>query len=247
MRRRPHEQNLRGSDPTTLEVQVQDLLRKPIAQLAPINMLDLMALSEVEEPPASLQADLEEFRKRVHREVRDIPSGPEWDGFMSELDGIDAKRIPLSFRQVLIAETEREGRDVISLKETLEEWALEEPDAFMVGTVPSPAAEQAEADTRRAAAPKTRKRRKTMPKKIATDSGIDPELVEHVTEIVLDRLGGASERGLAEAVLIAGIRHRAKAEFPKVLPHEIMTVMRELKEAGRVRYSAGRWSKGSGW
>ena len=246
MRRRPHEQNLRGSDPTTLEVQVQDLLRKPIAQLAPINMLDLMALSEVEEPPASLRAELEDFRKRVHREVRDIPNGPEWDHFMKELEEIDAKRIPLSFRQVLIAETEREGRDVVSLKETLEEWALEEPDTFELGNVPTEVAAKAEEETKQASATRTRKRRKVAPK-LSTDTGLDPELVEHVTEIVLERLGGASERGLAETVLLAGIRHRAKARFPRILPHEIMSVMRGLKDSGRVRYSAGRWSRGSSW
>ncbi|MFT4626176.1 MAG: hypothetical protein ACI8PZ_004851 [Myxococcota bacterium] len=210
-------------------------------------MLDLMALSELEEPPASIKADLEDFRRRVHREVRDIPNGPEWTKFMTELEAIDAKRIPLSFRQVLIAETEREGRDIIALKETLEEWALEEPDSFVVGVIATPVARKAEQETRRASAPKPKRSRSRVAPKVAVDSGIDPEKIEHVTEIILERLGSSSERGLAEKVLIAGIRHRAREEFPTLLPHEIMTVLRDLKESGRVRYSAGRWSRGTGW
>ena len=68
-----------------------------------------------------------------------------------------------------------------------------------------------------------------------------------LSELCLERLGQAHESGLKEAVLIAGVRHRARETYPNVNPHEVTGVLKTLKEQGRVRYSAGRWSRASAW
>ncbi len=183
MRRRVPEQNLRGSDPTLLEVQVQDLLRRPIGQLEPINLLDLLALSEVIEPPQSLVVSLPEFQKRVRREVRDIPNGQEFSNFIDEVVKIEHPRVPLVFRQILRAETEREGRDIERLKEILEDWSLTEPTPFQLGDEPPPEVIEEPAVGR---APRKRARKKAVS---MAGSGVDEEKAQYLCELCLERLG----------------------------------------------------------
>jgi hypothetical protein len=66
--------------------------------------------------------------------------------------------------------------------------------------------------------------------------------VEFLKSLVMERLGGASHRGLSEQVLIAGIRHHAKGTYPHVSPAEITAALKQLQDAGLARHSAGRWS-----
>ena len=61
-------------------------------------------------------------------------------------------------------------------------------------------------------------------------------------DLVLEKLARASENGLGEQVLIAGLRHQAKGRYPDLQASEVTAVLRALRDHGTVRHSAGRWS-----
>jgi hypothetical protein len=235
MRRRKPFQKLRGSAPTMLEIQVQDLLSIPMGQLEPMNLMDLMSLAEHETPPRALQSLLRDFTERIAREVSDLPAGKTWDEYLEELSALTGDRVPQGFRDILASE--REGRPAGSIDALLETWGAVSPTAFEIGEAP-PKVERPAAATKRAAAAT---KRKASPKKATKKVvNVDPARSQLLSELCLERLSQVSENGLGESVLIAGIRHRAKASYPNVAPFEVSQVLKSLKEKGKVRYSAGR-------
>lgn len=242
MRRRVPVQNLRGSDPTLLEVQLQDLLGRPLGQLDPINLMDLLELAAHPDRPKSLHRKLAAFAERVAREVNDLPNGKSWEGFLDELDALPAERVPESFRAIMVSEAERDERERERVLALVEGWKGTPPLAFEFGTtkakvtrtVPQPAK-----------ASKTTKGKTKRTTKSATPA--DPARAGVLRDLCLERLGQVSDSGLGEKVLIVGIRHRASEHLSHVLPHEISAVLKQLKEEGRVRYSAGRWSRVARW
>src|SRR5262249_22819788 len=70
---------MRGSDSTLLEVQLPDLLRRPLGQIAAVNVMDLVALSEATGVPKSLERGLAGFVEGLGRRLADIPKGRSWD------------------------------------------------------------------------------------------------------------------------------------------------------------------------
>ena len=73
-----------------LEVQIPDMLRRPMGQLAPANVCDLVALAEYDDCPRTLKEGLDKFVERTAKEVTDIPPGTLFEGFLDELAEIEA-------------------------------------------------------------------------------------------------------------------------------------------------------------
>lgn len=246
-RRRHPLLKLRGTDPVMLEVQAQEMLRRPLAQLEPQNVLDLVALHELPDAPKSIAGALALQVSRMGAEINDIPNGRPWTEFLDEFDRFDGSQVPSTFRTWLRRESERgELRSPDRVHALLSKWDQVEPTPFELGKgmtrihttvheAPPPKArsaprERGPAAERAPAAPKA--------KPVSSE---DTEKAAWITEVVLERIAGATESGLAEGVLIAGVKHRAKEIYPKLLPVEITTVLRQLKDANRLRYSAGRY------
>ncbi len=253
MRRRKQLQKLRGSDPVLLEVQTQDLLTLPSGQLEPANVADLFALAEHDSPPKSMRRGLDLFVKRCCLEIGEIADG-QLPAFVKDYMDVPPERIPQSFRDLIVELSQRESRDSTKLEPLIEHFEGTEPTPFEFG-------EKTVKVQRATAANKPRSSRtsrgggrsrsssggrsaRPKPRKIDTSGPtMDVDKRNWVVETVMERLGEAREKGLSEAVLVAGIRHRAKAVYPKLMPFEITSVLSDLEKAGRVRKSAGRWSR----
>lgn len=255
MQRRVPVQTLRGSDATLLEVQLQNLLRRPMGQLAPENVLDLLALAEAEGRPRSVGKQLEQFVERCGNELADMPP-PAFTEFLDEVQPIDADRVPLTFRLWLEREAARTGRDTARIEGWLEELNAVEPTPFALGEVKAKvehghAAARRDIPTARvkggrglqpAGRSSTPRTRSPSAPRIDVGGGPSPDKLRVIEKICMERLNGATDKGLAEAVLIAGVRHRAKTEgYEDVTPAEVTSALRGLKTADRVRTSAGRW------
>lgn len=252
MNRRVPEQNLRGSDATLLDVQLQNLLRRPMGQLAILNVLDLLALSELEEAPKSIQTQLKGFVERTSTEVSELPPNGFSD-LLDEVAEVDAERVPTTFRDWLGRESDRPGRDAGRIGELLQGWSDVEPEPFALGERAAKV-ERGAAAGRRGAAKDSRARarsatrsasgrsRSTSAPRRNVGTNTSPEKRAVIEKICMERLNRATDSGLSEMVLVAGVRHRAKDEgFEDVSPAEVTAALRGLKDTSRVRYSAGRW------
>ncbi len=252
-------QDLRGSDSTLLEVQVPDLWKLPLGQVHLLNVLDLFELHSTEGCPRSLKGGLQTFNDRTLREIRDLPFGASWDAFVGELAEVDAGRIPAVVRDLLAAEAER--RDHSATRELLSALEGRDPESFEIG-VRKAKVQRAEAVTPKkkrslepSSAPSEGRSRKSESSSSSSRSSasassnanrvggpiLDIDRHKFLQQIALERLAGTSEKGLMEAVLVAGIRHLAKDEYNDVTPKQIKDALKGLKDDGRVRYSAGRW------
>lgn len=221
-----------------------------MGQLAPVNFLDLIALAEAEGRPRSLERSLSTFVERIASSVLDLPVGPPWDEFLRELEDIPGHRVPHRFRRMLEAEAERSDRQPDQVRALLSRWAEEEPQPFQLGQARAKVTRAMEAppvapETERARATRPRSAVQPRPARVVTVD--DRERMDWVAETVLERVRGAGDKGLGEQVLVAGVRHRAREVYPTLTPGEITTVLRELKDSGRVRFSAGRWSAPARW
>ena len=98
-----------------LEVTITDALRKPVGQLEPVTLADLLALAESEDAPKSIKPALVRFQERIGREIADIPDGTSWAEFVGEFRELDASRVPAWLRGVIASEAAREGRDPATL------------------------------------------------------------------------------------------------------------------------------------
>ena len=249
MSRRVPVQDLRGSDVTLLEVQLPDMLRRPLSQLAPINVLDLVELAGTEARPKSLTRPLENFVQAIARQMADIPAGQPWDEFVAEFEAIGGDRVPRAFRTIWQDEAERRERAGEPALSLLARWSEVEPEPFELN-----------ARTARVQRMEPMKRRKTETGGRSRSPGrsrstgnssaspgrsaplVDTERQSFIQDLVLEKLARASENGLGEAVLIAGLRHQAKERYPDLQASEVTAVLRALKDHGTVRNSAGRWS-----
>lgn len=253
MSRRIPLQPLRGSDPVLLEVQIQDLLRRPVAQLQPENVCDLIALGDLADPPAALRKGLEAFVERVRRETRDLPDGLSFAAFLGEFAALPPERIPATLRAIFAHEQVEYRKDRV-LGAQLETWGETEPEPFPLGAR-SVRVQRAEAKPApveplrkgvRSAADKPEKaprspRKAAEPKAPRPAPVVDIERNKWVERTCLERLAESPESGLMETVLIAGVKFRAKSNYPDLTPPEITAALRRLRDRERVRTSAGRW------
>ncbi|MEE2751481.1 MAG: hypothetical protein VX519_08615 [Myxococcota bacterium] len=242
---RAHVEGLRTSDAVTLQVLAGDLLRYPLCRLDPRSLCDLLALSESEDLPVQLTRDLQKFRQQMLREYNDLPEGEPLVEFLRDLRDVDADRIPESLRSGVVL---REDVDSLPLvqqarDELLNHFEKAEPAPVGVGgapviqvervrgtRVPQSAKERAEPAKARSRGPARRSKAKTP---------VDTERFEWVREDVLSRLSDYPERGLKQAMLVAGARHRAP--WKDLKEQEVVSVLKALEAGNRVRLEAGRW------
>ncbi len=252
MNRRVPVQNLRGSDPTLLEVQLQNLLRRPMGQMALLNALDLVALSEVDDVPRSIRGELGRFVERCAKEVTEQPAAT-FAALLDELDEVPPERVPDTFRGWIAREAERDGRDARRIRGLVDRWAAVPAEPFVIGER-SARVERGETAGRRGAATRERTRaqartraRSPAAPRLDVGGGASAEARALIESIAMERLHRATDKGLAEPVLVAGIRHRAKGQGVDVTPADVTRALQGLKAAGRVRHSAGRWMSARTW
>lgn len=234
---------LRTSDANTLLVLTQDALSLPLGQIEPATLVDLLALSELQDQlSTALARDLQNFRTQAFNQITDLPDGAALAGFVSEVTALEPSTIPQSLRDFL-AELLPQRRHSESL-ETLQALALR-LDGNPPESLTLPVATKATKVVKATAAKKTTKTKaaKAKPAKKRTTritaSQVDERKAEWIEDDVISRLKNYGSRGLKEAILVAGARHRAPMK--DLSGAEILAVMRRLKRESKVRFSAGRW------
>lgn len=252
---------LRGSDLTLLEVQLPDLLRRPIGQIAHVNVMDLIELSKTDGRPKTIDRTLQAFVDGLKRQVADIPKGPLWEQYLEELGELSGKQVPLRFRAMLAEEGSEPERATAKVQALLDRWSAEDPEPFDVSSratriqraemvqprapAPEPSSAPRERGEGRKRGGSTTPRASSGAAKTAAPRAkpvMDIERRDFVVDQSLERLARTTDKGLAETVLVAGVRHAGRDAYPDLTPLEIVQVLKSLKEANRVRYSAGRWS-----
>jgi hypothetical protein len=238
--RQIHIDNLRRTDPKTIEVLIQDAIRKPILQISLETLTDLVALSELESLPVSLRRDLSVFAGRVSQEIADLPDGQVIADFLDKLDEIDGAMVPDTIREYILRESERDGRAPEGRERAsglLSKWEPLDPEPVALSGE-TPRIEQVE-EAPQEEEPESPRKAKRKPQKKKTAE--DPERAKWLSTAILEKLTQYRDAGLAEAVLIAGIRKDAQPIYPSLMPWEINKVLRTLQQAGQVRRTAGRW------
>lgn len=231
-----------------------DLVAKPLGQVALANVADLFSLAELEDLSPVMRRRLAPYRERTSVEIGDLPNGPPFEAFIEEMMGIEGWRIPRSMRAALLAEAERPKRGEIErgLIAALEaHWTAAVPLQFELADS-KPVVKRADAAPPRDDAPKrsgqagVSERAERAPKAAAAprapkEPEVDPERATWIRQVCMERLSACKEKGLAEPVLLAGVRHRATAVYPDLTPREVILVLRSLEDTGRVRHTANRW------
>ena len=255
---------LRSSDPTVLSVMIQDIINKPIDKLSQRTLCDLIALSETEGLPRSLERELSRFRDKMAREYNDIPVGTNLSEHLGRLAELPAEQIPASWREAVLARIHAGDIDERSrglLAELAGRFERTPPEAITVASAPTVHVQRSRGPerprsgtslSRNTATPARGSRSRSGGSRSgASRSGAsrparDPQRTEWIREDVLNRLSGYGSKGLKQAILVAGAKHRAPWE--DLSDEEIVSVLRALLREDRVRFSAGRWSiRGRGW
>lgn len=251
---------LRGSDASLLLVQIPEMLRRPIGQVALVNTMDLMQLSITEGRPKGIDKQLQTFVGGIGRQVADIPRGRSWEMFVEDLEELEPSLVPHQFRELLRSESERRAEIRPRVEALLQRWQEVEPEAFEIGTrhvrIQKAEMQQPKGPSPEpSAAPRERAPKSSRAGGKSEESGggrtstprakpiLDAERHDYVIRQCVERLARcSSDRGLAETVLVAGVRHAGREMYPDLTPVEITTILKQLRDANRVRYSAGRWS-----
>ncbi len=244
--KRAHIDGLRKSDPITLSVLVQDLVRKPLVGLDPRSLADLFALADEESLPGDLRRDLLKFRDQMLREISDLPDGHVLQEWLEDLLVVDAARFPSSFREAVVARGEEVGLKPASsalLLKVEEHFAgseassVEITEAKVTRVQKGPDVLSPQAKKARAARGERRSARRVVSKDPARSQWIRADLIE--------RLQNYGSRGLKQAMLVAGAKHRSP--WDDLQDAEILSVLRELERAGKVQKSTNRWSLSGLW
>ena len=244
--KRAHIEGLRKSDPITLSVLVQDLVRKPLVGLDPRSLADLFALAGEETLPTDLRRDLRKFQDQMIREIADLPDGHVLQEWLEDLLVVDASRFPSSFRDAVVAR----GED-IALKPASTALLLRVEEHF-AGTAAS-AVEITEVAATRVQkgpdvlSPQAKKARAQSGERRSTGRAVskDPARGQWIRADLIERLQNYGSRGLKQAMLVAGAKHRAPWDDLK--DAEILAVLRELERLGKVKRSTNRWALSGRW
>lgn len=247
MRRHVPARRLRGADPVGVEIEVNGLAAKPLGQIAPENVADLFAISAKEELPPGLRVRLRGVDERLTRQVEDLPNGTPFLEWIEGLSEVPAENVPFTLRAVVAAEIEAPKRGIperAAATELMERWSSVEPEPFAFALPKMiPKKMTAAAAPREAQRPKERRAVEARPERTRVVQEVDQDRVAWIRKIALERLLPASERGLLEVVLFAGLQHRARELYPDMSAIEIRKVLEVLAERGDVRFSAGRWTR----
>lgn len=247
MRRRVPVRSLRGADPVGVEIEVNGLAAKPLGQIAPENVADLFAISAKEDLPPGLRVRLRGVDERLTRQVEDLPNGTPFLDWIAGLSELSPQRVPYTLRAVVAAEIEAPKRgapECAAAVALMEAWAAVEPEPFSFAAPKMiPKKMTAAAAPREAQRPRERRAVEARPERVRVVVEVDKARVGWIRATALERLQPASERGLLEAVLMAGLQHRARELYPDLQVHEIRKVLETMAERGDVKHSAGRWTR----
>lgn len=246
----------------TLEVVLLDALSLPFGQLAAASLCDMVALAEHPSPPKTLSRALAAFTKRMDSEIADLPDGEAVTDWATGLAALDGAKVPETVRSWVRREADRADRGPVDKKRlagVLATWGDVSPEAFVIGAGKGPkvtkTAEVAPPPTRlpgRAERPE-RDREERAPRAPASPKAPrvvavkDPARQKWLESQILERLRSYRETGLAEAILVAGVRHGAKDLYSDLGPQDVMEALRALRDIGKVKHSAGRWSAVARW
>lgn len=250
-------QGLRRSDPDTLLVLTQDVLRATLTRIEAATLSDLLALSELEKGlPVALARDLKHFRSQMFREVSDLPDSPVLAEFARDLAVVTPSRVPQCLRDEVarITPDRKHPEAVAALADLASRWEGVDPEPVAL-KLPAPATKHRSVSTApiggapspalhtRVPGPIKEKLPTIAPgeKKARTPvAQVDERRVTWIEEELISRLDQYGVAGLKEAVVVAGARHRAP--WKDVSEDEVLTVLRRLKRENRVRFTSGRWS-----
>jgi hypothetical protein len=246
-----HVENLRSSPPGTIAALTQDLFRQHVERIEPTCVADLFALSELD-LPGPLGGDLRGWASKASREIHDLPEGEVRAAFLADVGELKAADVPRSMREVIAALATKSGADTQARVEALTAaWDAEPPAAVSLPTAkPRAAAVQAAATARATTAEAATARKSAEPKapKAPRATGtrtpakdVDPRRAEWIRGDALGRLGAPEyvERGLKEAILLAGIKHRSP--YTDLTDEEIKVELRKLVREGRLKHTGERW------
>ncbi len=251
---------LRSSDPTVLSVMIQDIINKPIDKLSQRTLCDLIALSETEGLPRSLERELSRFRDKMVREYNDIPVGTNLSEHLGRLAELPAEQIPASWREAVLARIHAGDIDERSrglLAELAGRFEQTPPEVITIASAPTVHVQRSRGPERPRSGTSLSRNTATPARGSRSRSGAsrpartpvparDPQRAQWIREDVLNRLSGYGSKGLKQAILVAGAKHRAP--WKDLSDEEIVSVLRALLREDRVRFSAGRWSRrGRGW
>jgi hypothetical protein len=234
---------LRKADPTHLAILLQDVLRRPVTQIEPGTLADLLALSEIpEQLPTAMAKDLGRFHDQMMRELGDLPAGTSLADLLSEFAALDASRIPSCLRTGLREACGESKHEEVApaFEKLVAHWESGQPSDLVLprAAAPAPAATKSSAARPSPSSPP----KTVVPTKRPTrrpSRQVDTRREDWVREDVMSRLVNYPGRGLKEPILVAGSLHRSP--FDDLTSPEVLAVLRKLKREGRVRFSAGRW------
>ena len=246
-------QGLRRSDPDTLMVLTQDVLRATLSRIEVATLADLLALSELETGlSVALARDLKQFRSQMFREMSDLPDSPVLADFARDLASVSPERVPASLRDEVarITQGRKHMEAVAALNELEQRWSgvAPEPPVVRQPVLPPKASRASATASRRPTGPVTpgpvKEKLPTVApgeKKARTPPAqVDERRVTWIEEELMVRLEQYGVAGLKEAVVVAAARHRAP--WRDVTEDEVLTVLRRLKRENRLRFTSGRWS-----
>ena len=243
--KRAHIEGLRKSDPITLSVLVQDLVRKPLVGLDTRSLADLFALADQDTLPVDLLRDLRKFREQMLREIADLPDGHVLQEWLQEFMSFAAARVPPVLRTALLGRAEDAGirPDTLSLLEKVE--AHFDQQAASEVEIVERAVKTVQKGPNVLSPEERRKRRAATGAKRVPKTAADPAREKWIRADVLERLENYGSRGLKQAMLLAGAKHRAPWEDLK--DTEILAVLRDLERSGKVQKSTNRWAIKGRW
>jgi len=229
---------LRDCHPTDLAKSVESLLSKEIGKLDPMEFLDLLSLSDLEDRPVKLDEMLEGFVPLAKTHVGAVEAGEHWNAFLDQYTDIAHPLVPIGFRKILRRETEvRVGADRLRCVNMLEYWSMTEPSAFTLRSVESKPAGPTDGGNSLNASSGGNQ----------TVDHADPKVrAGYLQDLCLERIQSSAAKGLADAILAAGLKKRAEQEYPDVAMTEVQQAIRTLRERGLIRLESGRW-KTSNW
>lgn len=247
---RVHIDTLRRSDPVTLDILLADPLRRPMAQLTTATVADMCALSEAPHVTEGQRRALVAFAIRMGREIADLPDGPPFAAFLTELEGLPSSQIPQALRVQVIANLDPRPEAVRARMSALfQRWEGEPADAIEAVSgkpviLKAKAAEPPEDAPSRVRTPRSPSERAAKAPKApraAPVKLVDEDRVAWIKSTLMERLEEYVSQGLREDVLVAGIKHRGRANYPDLNPAEIVGVLHQLESKKKVSRSAGRW------
>ena len=128
-------QGLRSSDPTTLSVLIQDLLRVPLVRLDLQTHCDLIALGEPQALSKITNRELVRFRERMEREYNDLPDGPLLYEHLDELAALPAAQVPATWREIVLQRREEASAPAQQrMGELASGWETTTPEIVSIAT-----------------------------------------------------------------------------------------------------------------